>query len=226
VNDPGGGPLPVLYLDDDLVAVEKPAGLAVHRGWAAERDVALTRVRDQLGCYLHPVHRLDRGASGVLLFARNAAAARALGDDFAAGRIGKRYLALVRGVPPERVTVDHPVPSGEERDSPRVAAVTEIERLEVIGRYSLVAARPLTGRLHQIRRHLKHLACPILGDVNYGKGDHNRACRDRYGLHRLFLHATELSLIQPTTGASLVLRSPLAAELDVALGAMRAVPPR
>jgi tRNA pseudouridine65 synthase len=210
----------LLHRDERFVAVDKPSGVSVHRGWAAERDVMLTRVRDAVGAYVYPVHRLDRGASGVLLFALDAETARALGESFAEGRVRKRYLALVRGVPPERLTIDHPVLRGE-RSGERVPAVSDVERLEVLGRYSLVAVEPKTGRLHQIRRHMKHVACPLIGDVRYGKGEHNRLFRERYGLHRLFLHAMELSFVHPSTGAQLTVISPLGADLAEPLEKLR-----
>ncbi|NLY95451.1 MAG: pseudouridylate synthase [Myxococcales bacterium] len=209
-----------LFRDEWIVAVDKPSGVAVHRGWAAEPDVMLARVRDAVGAYVYPVHRLDRGASGVLLFALDPETARALGDAFTAQRVHKRYLALVRGVPPDRVRIDHPVKKGE-RDGERVPAVTVVERLEVLGRYALVAACPETGRLHQIRRHLKHISCPLIGDVRYGKGEHNRLFRDRYGLHRLFLHAEELRLEHPRTGEPLVVRAPLGPDLAEPLARLR-----
>lgn len=225
VRPPTEEALRILYRDAHLVAVEKPSGLAVHRGWAPERDVIVDRLHAQLGAFVHPLHRLDRGASGVLLFALDPATAKLVGEAFASGAVGKRYLALVRGVPELRFVVDRSVPKGEEADGPRVEAVTAFERLEVIGRYSLVAAEPRTGRLHQIRRHLKHVSCPILGDVNYGKGDHNRRCRERYGLTRLFLHASSLTLAHPTTGAPLTIECALPADLESVLAAMRADPP-
>jgi tRNA pseudouridine65 synthase len=210
----------LLYQDAHVVVVDKPSGLAVHRGWAAERDVVMTRVRDALGTWVYPVHRLDRGASGVLLFALHPAAARVLCDDFAAGRVSKHYLALVRGVPAPRLTIDHPVPR-DEHGSERVPAVSEVERLEVLGRYSLVAVQPRTGRLHQIRRHLKHISCPLIGDVRYGKGEHNRLFRDRYDLHRLFLHATEIAFRHPAHGEPMTVRAPLGADLLAPLERLR-----
>ena len=217
------GSLPVLFRDDALVAVDKPAGLAVHRGWAGERDVAMMRVRDQLGMHVFPVHRLDRATSGVLLFAFSSEIASRLCESFIACAVQKSYLALVRGVPPESGIIDSPLPTGEDRHAPRVSAQTEYVRREVYGRYSLVEARPRTGRLHQVRRHLKHIACPLIGDVNYGKGEHNRLFRERYGLYRLFLHATRLSLPHPVTGGRLDIASPLPRELGAVLERLRHV---
>ncbi len=206
------------------MVVDKPAGLAVHRGWAPERDVAMVRVRDALGTRVFPVHRLDRGTSGVLVFALSAAMATVLGEAFASGAVHKHYLALVRGVPAETVVIDHPLPPGDDRTAPRVPARTTIVRREVFGRYSLVEAQPETGRLHQIRRHLKHLSCPIIGDVNYGKGEHNRLFRDRYGLHRMFLHASSVTFPHPATGALLSVCAPLPPELEAVLARLREQP--
>jgi tRNA pseudouridine65 synthase len=123
-------------------------------------------------------------------------------------------------VPEERLTIDHPVLRGE-RGGERVPAVTEVERLEVFGRYSLVAATPRTGRLHQIRRHLKHVSCPLIGDVRYGKGEHNRLFRERYGLHRLFLHASELAFAHPKTGEEIRVSAPLGEDLAGPLAMLR-----
>jgi tRNA pseudouridine65 synthase len=215
------GALTILFRDESLIAVDKPAGLAVHRGWARERDVAMVRVRDQIGAYVYPVHRLDRPTSGVLLFALTAEMAARVCESFATGKTEKTYLALVRGVPPAEILVDHPLPPGEDAHAPKVFAQTMVFRREVFGRYSLVEARPLTGRLHQVRRHLKHLSCPLIGDVNYGKGEHNRLFRERHGLHRLFLHATRLRLPHPAQGGGLDIVSPLPADLAAILQALR-----
>ena len=181
----------------------------------------MMRVRDQLGMHVFPVHRLDRATSGVLLFAFSSEIASRLCESFTGCTVQKCYLALVRGVPPCSGIIDRPLPPGEDRRAPRVSAQTEYVRREVFGRYSLIEARPRTGRLHQVRRHLKHIACPLIGDVNYGKGEHNRLFRERYGLHRLFLHATRVSLPHPVTGGRLDIASPLPRELAVVLEQLR-----
>jgi tRNA pseudouridine65 synthase len=203
-GSPGArGDIPVLFLDEGMVVVDKPAGVAVHRGWARERDVLTERLRTQLGRAVFPVHRLDRGTSGVLVLALDAATARALGDAFAAGAVEKRYLALVRGIPAPRTQwIDHPIPRDEGPGATRVRARTHVQTLGTYGRYALVEARPETGRLHQIRRHLKHISCPVIGDVNYGKGLHNRWFRERHGLRRMFLHAAGLRLQHPRDPAA------------------------
>ena len=210
--------LPVLYRDGFLLAINKPSGLAVHRGAARDRIVALQSVRDLVGLHVHAVHRLDRSTSGALLFALDSGTARRMQERFAADEVVKRYLALVRGLPPEEGVIDHPIPRAP--GGPRVPAVTEFRRLATFERYALVEARPLTGRLHQIRRHFKHLSHPLIGDVRYGKGEHNRLFRERFGLHRLALHAVELAFEHPETGERLRIVAPVPEDLAGPLRAM------
>lgn len=209
----------ILYRDSRFVVVDKPAGVIVHRGWADDDDPLLQVVRDAVGAWVYPIHRLDRGASGCVAFALDAAAARAACDAFAAGDADKRYLAITRGHPPDEVVIDHPIPRapGEER----VPAVTAIRRIETFGRYAVVEACPRTGRLHQIRRHLKHIACPLIGDVKYGKGEHNRIFRADHGLHRLALHASRLAFPHPD-GGMVVADAPLPDDLAAAIASARA----
>ena len=215
----------VLHHDEDCVVVDKPAGMIVHPGWANDAVDLLRVVRDLMGKRVHPAHRLDRGASGCVVFALHPEAARALGRAFTEGRVQKRYVALTRGHPPQDGVVDHPIEP--EPGAERVPAVTRFRRLATSGRYALVEVTPITGRLHQIRRHMKHLSCPLIGDVKYGKGEHNRLFRAEYGLHRLALHALELRFEQPVTGAPVVVRAPVKGELRTcleALGMLEAMP--
>lgn len=169
---------------------------------------------------MYPIHRLDRATSGVLVFGLSSDVARILGGAFMAGSVQKRYVALVRGTPPEEIEIDHPVPKTE--DGPRVDAVTWCRKLarSPKDRCTLVEARPRTGRLHQIRRHLKHLSHPLVGDVRYGKGDINRHYRASWGLHRLALHALELEVPHPADGSCLRLRAPIPDDLAAPLRAL------
>ncbi len=214
----------MLYRDEDLVVVGKPAGLLVHpTGLAPDRVTVVQLVRRGEGGTLHPVHRLDRGASGVLVLARSAEATASLQAQLEQGAADKRYLVAVRGAPPEAGVIDQPIPRRE--DGPRVPACTEFRRLQVVtvalapgedfreSRYALVEARPRSGRLHQIRRHLKHIAHPVLGDVNHGRSEHNRRCRERFGLARLALHAVSLSFDHPRSGERVTFQAPLPADL-------------
>jgi len=201
----------ILHRDDALVVVAKPSGMLVHRGWARDEVVAMTAVRDLLGRWVYPVHRLDRATSGLLLFALEPEVARRLQASFQAGEVEKRYLALVRGTTPESGVIDHPVPRSPK--GPRVPAVTAFRRLGTAERCSLIEARPRTGRLHQIRRHLKHLSHPLIGDVRYGDGRVNRLFRERCGLRRLALHAVELAFPHPTEPRRLRCAAPLPEDL-------------
>ena len=208
----------LLFVDDEIVVADKPSGLLVHRGWDNDDDVAMFRVRDALGGqHVHPVHRLDRGTSGALLFARNPRSAAALCKSFEEGRVEKRYLALVRGTAPEEGLVDHPIPKSE--DGPRVAARTRFRLVarSPVDRCSLVLAMPETGRLHQIRRHLRHVNHPLVGDVTYGSGAINRHYRATYALHRLGLHACHLAFDHPVTGARIAIDAPMPDDLGSGL---------
>ncbi len=200
-------PLPLLFEDEHLVAVDKPAWWVVHRTKGAEdAPVVLRLLRDQLGQLLYPVHRLDRQVSGVLVLARSSAVARRLSDDIREGRWHKRYLGLCRGVLESSLRIDHPVREGDARRP----ALTEVDALRTyVNRYTLLHATPTTGRRHQIRYHLKHAAHPLVGDTSYGQGPINRFFRAQFGLGRLFLHAERLRLPHPVENRYLELESPL-----------------
>lgn len=218
-------PLPILYRDDDLVAVHKPAGLLVHRTSIDTRATRflLQMLRDQLGCAVHPVHRLDKATSGVVVFALHADAARRLAEAWGGSAVEKTYLAIVRGWAAAQQTVDHPLRDlGDRRARRQVVAqrpartdvrcLARAELTAAVGRYatarySLVACRPFTGRQHQVRRHLKHLRHPVIGDVNYGDGAHNRFVRDTLGIARLLLAATAIAFPHPRSGARVVVEA-------------------
>jgi tRNA pseudouridine65 synthase len=209
--------LEILFVDAQLVIVNKPSGLLVHRGWANDDDVAMFRVRDMLGAHVYPVHRLDRGTSGALCFARTRESAAVLSESFESRQVDKRYLALVRGEPAASGTIDHPIPKSV--DGPRVPAVTRYELIarSPVDRCSLVLAMPETGRGHQVRRHLRHLGHPLVGDVNYGRGEINRRYRAEYGLHRLALHAHAMAFQHPVTGAAVAVTAPMPDDLGLPL---------
>lgn len=189
----------LLYTDEQVAVANKPSGLLVHRGWDRDDDVLMFRVRDAIGQHVHPLHRLDRGTSGAVLFARDSESAARLASCFREQRMEKRYLALVRGHMKEDAgRIDYAIPNSE--DGERVPAATRYEVLarSSVDRCSLVWVMPETGRLHQIRRHLRHLGHPLVGDVAYGDGKINRHYRAGYGLHRLALHASALSFPHPS----------------------------
>lgn len=215
MTDPPGGPLPLLFVDETVAVVAKPSGMPVHRGWADDRVTVASLARTLLGTGVHPLHRLDRATSGALVIARNSDAARRLASSLAAGDVERRYLALVRGVPSESGEIDATLRRRKDSDaSDRVPALTRYRRLWVFeNRYSLVEARPVTGRFHQIRRHMKSISCHLVGDVLYGKGLHNRRFRDDFGLHRLALHALSVRFPHPLTGEGIRVVAPLPDDL-------------
>ncbi len=191
--------LTILYQDDQMLAVDKPPGLLTTPSpMASDRVTCMSLLRDQIGSWVYPVHRLDRATSGVLLFGRDSASAGRIAVWFRERQARKAYLALVRGWVEPEGEIDHPVEGAHPGE--RVEALTryrclgQIEFDHPVGRYttarySLVEASPVTGRRHQIRRHFKHLRHPLLGDPEYGDTHHNRFFRERYGLRRLMLHA-------------------------------------
>ncbi len=227
--------LQVLYQDKDIVVVNKRSGLLVHRSLIDRHETtfAVQLVRDQIGAHVYPVHRLDKPTSGALVFALSSAVAHQLSLQFSAALIHKRYLAVVRGVPKADVKVDYALK--EELDSkadlmsrenkPAQPAVTDfriLARCEFpiqvdlypTTRYALVEAIPHTGRKHQVRRHLRHLGHPIIGDVTYGVGKHNRFFQDHFGIRRLLLACTEIGFKHPVSGEAIRVRAPLAAEMQ------------
>ncbi|WP_419811282.1 pseudouridine synthase [Bacterioplanoides sp.] len=220
--------LPVIYQDDHLIAINKPSGLLVHRSEIDRHETrfALQLVRNMLGHHVFPVHRLDKPTSGVLLFAKSSEIASLVVDQWRERAVDKRYLAIVRGYFPESVHLDKamspPVDkyAKHERVKPPQEAITDFRCLAQVelpiaidkypqSRYSLIEALPKTGRKHQIRRHLKHLAHPIIGDARYGKGKHSRYFRDHFDAPRLLLHAWQLTMQHPVSGETLILNAPV-----------------
>lgn len=212
----------IVYEDEVLLAANKPAGLLVHRSQIAadENDFLLDRLQQQAGTTaLYLAHRLDRATSGIVLIAKSRAIAGELGRAFMARSVRKRYLAVVRGWPEAEGVIDYPLPDVRER-SPRKPALTRWRTLATatvpiaLGkypeqRYALIEAQPETGRYRQIRKHLHHVSHHLVGDTSHGRGDHNRLWRMHFGMHRMLLHAWQLELMHPVSGAHLSLRAPL-----------------
>jgi tRNA pseudouridine65 synthase len=209
----------ILYQDETMIAVCKPSGMVVHRGWAKDSVTLYDVVRDELvGRPVFAVHRLDRGTSGVMLFAQDAETARLIQEQIESGRVEKRYLALVRGPMLDRYFVNHPVRQPDV--DRRVPARTGFRPLAHSDRWTLVEASPITGRSHQIRLHLAHLSHPIVGDVRYGKGAINRMFREQYGLNRMALHARRLTIRHPHSGEPICFEAALPDDLSQPLTAM------
>ncbi|WP_075880940.1 pseudouridine synthase [Vreelandella massiliensis] len=226
-------PLNILYQDESLVAVHKPSGLLIHRSALArgESEFLLQRLRDQIGQRVYPVHRLDRPTSGVMVFGLSAEVAGRLSESFTERQVDKRYLAVVRGKAPAEERLDYPLREEDgtrpKAEMPAMPAMTDIRCLDSVelpvqvdrypqARYSLVEARPLTGRRHQIRRHLSRRGYPIIGDAKHGKSVHNHFFADKLSAPRLLLAATYLAFDHP----ALAKRVQLSCALDATMTAL------
>lgn len=212
----------ILYRDEQLVAVHKPAGLLVHRNAHATREPFLVQLlRDQLGQRVYPVHRLDRPTSGLMIMALSPESASILARQFAGRTVSKTYIAVVRGYAPEQGRIDSPLTaeSGTELE-----AATRFERLATVelplpvgrypsARFSLVRVTPETGRKHQIRRHFAHIRHPVIGDVLRGDGRQNRFFREHFDCHRLLLASVGIIFTHPDTNEEMRIVCPPATEL-------------
>jgi tRNA pseudouridine65 synthase len=233
--------LEIIYQDDYLVAVNKPAGLLVHRSMIDRHETrfALQMVRNQVGQHVFPVHRLDKPTSGVLLFALNPEIAKIMGEKFASRETCKTYLAIVRGYTEAEAVIDYALKEELDKKSDKKAkqdkapqeAVTHYHRLATAelniavgryetARYSLVRIQPQTGRKHQIRRHFKHIFHPIVGDTTHGDGKHNQLFRNEFDCHRLLLSATSLSFDHPVNKNKVVIQAGLDASFSAMIDAL------
>lgn len=228
--EPVGPPiLNILYEDESLVAVYKPEGLLVHKSNIDKHETLflLQLLRDQIGCYVYPVHRLDKPTSGVIVFAKTSAMAAAIKLQMEENSAVKEYLLICRGYCPEHGRIDHPLKPVVDfkskrgkpaADKPAQEATTDFERLATIeiaaeidkypnSRFSFVKARLMTGRKHQIRRHFKHLSHPIIGCPKYGKSKYNHYFANHFSAARLLLHAYRLTFAHPVTGDKLIVQA-------------------
>jgi tRNA pseudouridine65 synthase len=220
--------LEVLYLDNQLAVINKPAGLMVHDSALArgETDFVADRLREQFGRPIFLVHRLDRATSGCLLLAFDRESASALGKVLMSREVEKEYWAVCRGWPEESFTVDHPLDGGPGKPvkKPAITRFTRLATTQIdapsagfeTSRYALLCAQPETGRFRQIRRHLKPVSHHLIGDTSHGDGRHNRNFRMR-GIHRMLLHARRLAFAHPGSGERIVVTAPVDAEFARAL---------
>ena len=224
--------LEIIHQDDDLVAINKPSGLLVHRSPIDKHETrfAVQELRNQIGQHVYPLHRLDKPTSGVLVFALSSEAASFYSQQFREHQICKTYLALVRGYGPELMSIDHALKDetddyagitagGDAKDAlTHVKCLQQFDIPLTVDRYpttrlSLMQCEPVTGRKHQIRRHLKHIGHPIVGDSRHGKGVLNRACEGYFGVGRLWLACIQMVLARRDSSA-LVINASLEADFD------------
>lgn len=222
--------IPILYQDKHCIAVSKPANLLVHRTTIDrhEHQFLLQQLRDQIGRFLYPVHRLDKATSGVVIFAFSTQAAAQLQQQLHDNIATKSYLLVCRGYCPQQGEINHPLKpladfkrkKANRQEKPAQNATTQFERLATFeldaaidkypsSRYSLVNARILTGRRHQIRRHFKHISHPIIGCPKYGKSTHNRYFAHQLQAPGLLLHAWQLHFKELESGQLIKAQAPL-----------------
>jgi tRNA pseudouridine65 synthase len=220
----------IIFQDDNLVAINKPAGLLVHRSDIDRHETqnAVDLMREQLGQKVYPVHRLDKPTAGVLVFALNSDMARQMMQVFMGAGVNKTYLAIVRGYLPEQGTIDYALKeqldkmtdAKAQQDKEAQPAISHYQRLATVelplpvGRYasyrcSLAQLQPETGRKHQLRRHMKHIFHPIAGDTTHGDGAQNKFFREHFECHQLLLAATGLAFNHPITNLPVNITAPL-----------------
>lgn len=220
--------LEIIYQDEYFVAVNKPAGMLVHRSWLDKHETqfVMQTLRDQIGQHVFPLHRLDRPTSGVLIFALSSEVASQVMPMFANHEMEKTYHAIVRGWIEEpgrldyalKVELDKIADKHASQDKEAQEAITDYKPLAKVEipystgkfsttRYCLMEMQPLTGRKHQLRRHMAHLRHPIVGDTTHGDGKHNKLFRDVFDSHRLLLHSSSLKFVHPFTQQEIVIKA-------------------
>ncbi len=220
--------LEILYQDRYLVAINKPSGLLVHKSPIDKKETrfALQLVRDKIGKFVYPIHRLDKPTSGVLIFALSSEVAKLMSDIFKSHKIEKEYIAIVRGYTKSselidynlKLLLDKKADKDRNKNKEPQKAKTYYKQLATVelpfaisrypvARYSLIKLLPQTGRKHQLRRHLKHIFHPIVGDTKYGRTEHNNLFRKKFNCHRLLLHARSMSFNHPISGELVVIEA-------------------
>lgn len=220
--------LDIVFQDEYFVAVNKPAGMLVHRSWLDKHETqfVMQTLRDQIGQHVFPLHRLDRPTSGVLIFALSSDVASQVMPMFANHEMVKTYHAIVRGWIEEagrldyalKVELDKIADKHASQEKEAQEAITDYHTLAKAEipystgkfpttRYCLMELKPLTGRKHQLRRHMAHLRHPIVGDTTHGDGKHNKLFREVYDSHRLLLHASSLEFVHPFTKQTVLIKA-------------------
>ncbi|MBC8054286.1 MAG: pseudouridylate synthase [Sphingobacteriaceae bacterium] len=216
--------LQILFRDDYLIAINKPHDLLVHRSRIAMDvgEFALQILRDQINHWVNPVHRLDRKTGGVLLFALDKETEISVQHLFAENKISKKYLAIVRGHTPDNGEIDYPLRKENGVLQEAFTRYTTLKRTELniafgahqTSRYSLIEARPETGRMHQLRKHFAHINHPIIGDRPHGCNKQNKLFKETWDMTTMLLHASELSFLHPFTKENVLIQAPLQQEFE------------
>ena len=216
--------LDILFQDDYLIAINKPHGLLVHQSPIARdaEEFALQLLRDQIHQPVYPVHRLDRKTGGILLFALDKETEHLMHQLFAAKKMHKKYLAIVRGFTPDSGEIDYPLKKENGTLQDAFTSYVTLQRAELdipfgqhtTSRYSLIEATPTTGRMHQLRRHFAHIYHPIIGDRPHGCNKQNRHFKHTWQMDTMMLHASYLAFNHPITNRTIEITAPLQPEFE------------
>lgn len=211
--------LQIIYQDKYFVAINKPHGLLVHKSPIATdvQEFAVQLLQEQLERKVFPIHRLDRKTSGILIFALSSEYAREMSNIFVNDNTQKIYWAIVRGYFPDEIEVDYALTNDKGKLQEAVTSFKTFTRSELniplgkfeTSRYSFIEARPKTGRMHQIRKHLSHLHHPIIGDRPHGCNKQNRMFKEKWNMMTMLLHAKEMHFTHPITEEPIILKAPL-----------------
>jgi len=212
----------ILYKDENLVVINKPHGIVVHRSfYVGEADIyAVQELKKQLGQFVYPCHRIDRKTSGILIFALSSDSARKIQDQFADNLIKKDYLAIVRGYTEDVGSIDYALINEKGKVQEALTNYKTLERVEVdipfgkfkTSRYSLVGVEPQTGRMHQIRKHFAHINHPIIGDRPHGCNKQNRLFKETFQMNTMLLHAHQISFAHPVSEKKIEITASLHSE--------------
>ncbi|MES2266189.1 MAG: pseudouridine synthase [Bacteroidota bacterium] len=214
--------LEILYQDDNLIAINKPHGLLVHRSSIAAdaEEFALQMLRDQIGKKVNPAHRIDRKTGGVLLFAFDKPTEIAMQQAFMENRVKKNYLAVLRGYTPDAEVIDYPLRKENGTLQEALTKYITLQRAELdvpfgshpTSRYSLIEASPETGRMHQLRKHFAHIFHPIIGDRTHGCNKQNKFFKEMWEMETMLLHASQLTFSHPVMGEEITIKAGLQPE--------------
>ena len=209
----------ILFQDEHLIAVNKPAGLLVHRSSIAKdaTEFALQKTRDFVGKEVHPIHRLDRKTSGVLLFTFDKNTLHSMQNLFNEGKVRKEYHAIVRGFTDDSGKIDYALVNDKGLTQSARTIYTTHKKWEITksfgryktSRYAYVHVFPETGRMHQIRKHFAHIFHPIIGDRPHGCNKQNRFFKREFNLMEMLLHAKSYSFEHPVTSDKIIIQAPL-----------------
>ena len=220
----------ILYEDDHYIAINKPPGILVHKTKISEdTQFVLQLLRDQIGQRIYPVHRLDRGTSGVLVFGKTKESAALLSEQFRAKTVSKKYLAIIRGYVEAEGTIDYPLEG--KPHLPKQEAITHFKKLKETemsfavnryptSRYSLIEITLETGRRPQIRRHLAHVRHPVIGDKRHGDCKHNKYFSQTFHLNRMLLHASTFQFLHPISQKDILIKAAMDSEFERAIATL------